>query len=137
MRNMKRALRRKFTPEDAPFDYAAAMAATDFETFDDLVTAPLHGFRDVRHYYESQSCRQYLSRIAVPTLVIHAVDDPFMSPDMIPGPGELSEHVALELSAHGGHVGFITGGPVSLRAWLPERIVRRFSDVLESTARRA
>lgn len=130
MRNMKRALRRKFPPDTDLFDYEAAMAARDFETFDDLVTAPLHGFRDVRHYYESQSCRQYLERIAVPTLIIHALDDPFMSLDMIPEAWELSPSVALELPARGGHVGFIDGPPWALRPWLPGRMMARYRAVL-------
>ncbi|MEL6199307.1 MAG: hydrolase [Pseudomonadota bacterium] len=133
MRNMKRALQRKFTPADAPFDFAAAMLAKDFETFDNLVTAPLHGFRDVEHYYDSQSCRQYLSQIAVPTRILHAVDDPFMSPDMIPKAHELSAHVSLELSKHGGHVGFITGGPLRLRPWLPGRIIASLQRELADT----
>ncbi|MEM1440437.1 MAG: hypothetical protein AAGF61_15880 [Pseudomonadota bacterium] len=130
---MKRALQRKFTPADAPFDFAAAMLAKDFETFDNLVTAPLHGFRDVEHYYDSQSCRQYLSQIAVPTRILHAVDDPFMSPDMIPKAHELSAHVSLELSKHGGHVGFITGGPLRLRPWLPGRIIASLQRELADT----
>ena len=133
MRNMKRALQRKFTPDDAPFDYEAAMLAKDFETFDNLVTAPLHGFRDVEHYYGSQSCRQYLSQIAVPTRILHAVDDPFMSPDMIPEAHELSGQVSLELSPHGGHVGFITGSPLRLRPWLPGRIIAALQQALGNT----
>lgn len=132
MRNMKRALRRKFPPDTDLFDYEAAMAARDFETFDDLVTAPLHGFRDVHDYYESQSCRQYLSRIAVPTLIIHAIDDPFMSRDMIPEAPELSREVALELPAHGGHVGFVHGPPWALRPWLPGRMIARYRQTLET-----
>ncbi|MEM7610864.1 MAG: hydrolase [Pseudomonadota bacterium] len=124
MRNMKRALRRKFAPHNAPFDYSAAMRTVTFEQFDDMVTAPLHGFSGKDHYYQSCSCRQFLADIGVPTLIVHAVDDPFMSEDMIPTDAEMSDHVTLELSTHGGHVGFIEGdSPRRLGFWLPRRII--------------
>ena len=129
MRNMRKALRRKFSSESAPFDFEAAMRARDFRSFDDAATAPLHGFRDVDHYYDSQSCRQYLTGIRRPTLIVHAIDDPFMSPDMIPQPDELSESVTLELTERGGHVGFVTREGGALKAWLPERILDYFSSL--------
>lgn len=133
MRNMKRALARKFQPATAPFDYAGAMASTTFEQFDDLVTAPLHGFDGKDHYYSASSCRQYLAAIEKPTLIIHATDDPFMSEDMIPAPDELSPSVTLQLSQHGGHVGFVTGTPpFSLRPWLPDRIVAFLAEQLDT-----
>ncbi|MFK8054448.1 MAG: hydrolase [Woeseiaceae bacterium] len=123
MRNMKKALRRKFDPMTAPFDFDAAMKTSTFEAFDDLVTAPLHGFDGKDDYYSSSSSRQYLKSISRPTLVIHAEDDPFMNTDMIPTAKELSSSVVLELSDKGGHVGFIEGdAPWRLHYWLPKRI---------------
>lgn len=131
MRNMKRAIRRKFTPAAAPFDYAAAMRTTTFEQFDDLVTAPLHGFAGKDAYYDSASSRQFLGSIGRPTLIVHAIDDPFMHPSMIPDDDELSANVTLELSATGGHVGFISGdGPRSLHHWLPQRLFAFFGQSL-------
>lgn len=128
MRNMKRALVRKFAPDDAPFDYDAAMNTTTFEQFDDLVTAPLHGFDGKDHYYSASSSRQFLAAIEKPTLILHAIDDPFMSADMIPTADELASSVTLELSDHGGHVGFVTGAPpFKLKPWLPGRIVDFFN----------
>lgn len=128
MRNMKRALERKFQPDTAPFDYVRAMSSATFEQFDDLVTAPLHGFDGKDHYYSASSCRQFLHAIDKPTLIIHAVDDPFMSVDMIPDESELGPAVTLELTEHGGHVGFVTGAlPFGLRPWLPSRIVAYFA----------
>lgn len=94
-----------------------------FWTFDEKVTAPLHGFPHVHAYYRESSSLGYLSKIATPTLVIHACDDPFMTPDVIPGEEELSPAVTLELSAHGGHVGFISGNiPGIADYWLEKRI---------------
>jgi predicted alpha/beta-fold hydrolase len=124
MRNMRNAMRRKFDPRNAPFDFERAERARDFETFDDIVTAPLHGFSGKDDYYSSCSSRQFLRGIERETLIIHAEDDPFMSPDIVPGAAELSPAVTLELSRFGGHVGFITGDAAGkLGFWLPGRII--------------
>ncbi len=94
-----------------------------FRRFDDRVTAPLHGFRGVDDYYRRSSSRQYLRGIRTPTLVLHARDDPLMTPAVVPAPGELSPAVRLEVSAGGGHVGFVHGPhPLAPRYWLEERI---------------
>ena len=94
-----------------------------FWEYDDRVVAKLHGFNDVHDYYRRSSCRQYLKTIAVPTLLIQAADDPFMTPDVIPRADELSAQVQLECSPHGGHVGFISGMiPFQPRYWLEQRI---------------
>jgi hypothetical protein len=94
-----------------------------FRDFDEHVTAPLHGFDGADHYYTVSSSRQYLKDIVVPTLLLHARDDPFMIENAIPEPDELSEAVVLELSTHGGHVGFVTGTwPWRAHYWLEERI---------------
>ncbi|MEL6870382.1 MAG: hydrolase [Pseudomonadota bacterium] len=124
MRNMKRALAAKFTPQNAPFDYAAAMRCVTFEAFDDQVTAPLHGFDGKDGYYSACSCRQFLGAIKTPTLIIHSRDDPFTSPQIIPTPEEVSSAVTLQVTERGGHVGFIEGrSPATWRFWLPGRIL--------------
>ena len=56
--------------------------------FDDLLTAPLHGFKNVHDYYEKASCHQYLKSVQVPTLLVHALDDPFMVPEVVPQASE-------------------------------------------------
>ncbi|WP_058533325.1 hydrolase [Legionella saoudiensis] len=99
--------------------------------FDQQITAPLHGFASVEDYYQKASSRQYLNGITVPTLIIHALDDPFMTPATIPGVSELSENVILELSQHGGHVGFITGkNKHQSKCWLEQRINYFFNGLL-------
>ncbi len=96
-----------------------------FRRFDDQVTAPLHGFSGVDDYYRRASSRQYLALIRVPTLLLHAADDPFMYPHTVPGAHELAESVELELAARGGHVGFIAGRwPARAEYWLEHRILR-------------
>ncbi len=95
----------------------------NFVQFDDRFTAPVHGFDDAMHYYRSCSSRQFLKHIQTPTLVIQARDDPFMTSAVLPEELEISDLVTVELSAHGGHVGFIGGGPVKPHHWLEPRIL--------------
>lgn len=91
--------------------------------FDDRVTAPLHGFRDAADYYAQSSSGSYLSTIRTPTLLIHALDDPFVDARAIPGADDLGPATELELSAQGGHVGFVSGSlPLVPHYWLEQRI---------------
>ena len=94
-----------------------------FWQYDDRVVAPLHGYQNVHDYYQRASSRQFLQHIAVPTLIIQSVDDPFMTPAVLPRLEELSASVHLEITHHGGHVGFISGkNPFKPIFWLEERI---------------
>ncbi|MCH9675355.1 MAG: hydrolase [Gammaproteobacteria bacterium] len=123
IRSMRKNLMRKFDGRACPVDYSQLTDSSSFWEFDDTVTAPLHGFEGVDDYYQRASSRQYLRNIARPTLVIHSRDDPFMTPDVIPQPHDLSAHVELEVSRSGGHVGFVSGAvPGRARYWLEERI---------------
>lgn len=98
-------------------------AIDSFWQYDDRVVAKLHGFNDVHDYYRRSSSRQYLKSISVPTLLIQALDDPFMTQEVLPAPDEVSPHVHLELTEHGGHVGFISGLiPFRPEYWLERRI---------------
>jgi hypothetical protein len=103
-----------------------------FWEFDNTVTAPLHGFKDAADYYQRASSRQFLKSIAVPTLIVHATDDPFMTPDCVPTEAELSEEIILEISPYGGHVGFITGDiPGWGEYWLEKRVIEYLSTTLK------
>jgi predicted alpha/beta-fold hydrolase len=91
--------------------------------FDNQITAKLHGFTNAEDYYAQSSCRQYLQSIRVPTLLLQAKDDPFMTEDALPQLHDISEQVQFELSEKGGHVGFITGNaPWALEYWLDKRV---------------
>jgi predicted alpha/beta-fold hydrolase len=132
--HLKDSTRRKFATRPPPFDLRPGLGASDFEGFDDRITAPLHGFADAPDYYRKSSCRAYLKHIHVPTLLVHAADDPFMTRASIPAAAELAPSVTLELSEHGGHVGFVAGdAPWNLRCWLEDRIVRHFNEALMTT----
>ncbi len=123
LRRLRASLQPKLAVMPMPFEAAQLERLKTFRQFDDVVTAPLHGFRDAEDYYTQSSCRPYLRGIAVPTLVLHARDDPFTTEDAIPTAAELSDSVKLELYPRGGHVGFVTGPlPWRARYWLEERI---------------
>ena len=112
----------KATRHEPPFPLDRLDELDSFHKFDNEVTAPLHGFRDVDDYYASSSSKQFLKRIEIPTLLLQAVDDPFLPSEALPKSDELGPAVTLELARHGGHVGFVTGGnPFKPRYWLEER----------------
>jgi predicted alpha/beta-fold hydrolase len=135
LKSMKESVRRKFNQHTAAFNWDLAMTATTFAEFDDAVTAPLHGFDGMNDYYGKCSSSRFLSQIAKPTLIINAIDDPFMTPDVIPDSSKLSQHVTLELSEAGGHVGFIEGGtPWRPKFYLPPRIIEFLSNYSASTS---
>ena len=80
--------------------------------FDDVVTAPVHGFRDAHDYYSRSSALRWLERIRLPTLLLSAVDDPFLPAAVLDDVERVVEHnssIHLEFLNHGGHVGFVAG----------------------------
>ncbi len=79
----------------------------NFWQFDHQVTAPLHGYSSAEDYYRRASSYYFLPFIETPTLILHALDDPFMSPDVLPGKSGCGSCVIIEASEKGGHVGFI------------------------------
>ncbi|NNJ97197.1 MAG: hydrolase [Gammaproteobacteria bacterium] len=127
MRSLKRSYQTKFERMASPLDVDID-TMKGFWDFDDQVTAPLHGFDGVDHYYRESSCRQYLSGINVPTRIIHALDDPFMFPRSIPDIDEISKSVELLLAEKGGHVGFVSGKyPWKPEYWYEQRIIEFLS----------
>ncbi|WP_262967107.1 hydrolase [Methylobacter psychrophilus] len=94
-----------------------------FWQYDNQVVAKLYGFKDAHDYYQRSSSRQFLKSITTTTLLIQAIDDPFMSEDVVPTLGELSSSIHLEITQGGGHVGFIAGEiPFKPNYWLEQRI---------------
>ena len=133
---MKRAIRRKFNEYTAAFDWRRTMAARTFAEFDDAVTAPLHGFSGKDEYYDRCSSIRFLREIQIPTLIINALDDPFMSPAALPTAEQMSDTVTLEISRHGGHIGFIDGGyPWKPTYYLPDRIIAHLETTIAGTGR--
>jgi predicted alpha/beta-fold hydrolase len=123
MHRMRRSVAHKRERIAMPLAITDLSRLRTFREFDEHVTAPLHGFRGATHYYDVSSCRQYLSGISHPTLIVHALDDPFMTPATAPTAEEVSRSTTLELYRSGGHVGFVSGRwPWQARYWLDQRI---------------
>jgi predicted alpha/beta-fold hydrolase len=108
------------------YDPAAVRRARSLREFDNLVTAPLHGFRDTDDYWTRASSKPYLAAIRVPTLLVNARDDPFLPEAALPAPGEVSPAVRLEFTPRGGHVGFVTAPFPGHIEWLPQRLLHFF-----------
>ena len=99
------------------------MRARKVRDFDQALTAPLHGFADADEYYRASSAGQFLGAIAVPTLLIHSMDDPIAVPEVIPHAAiAANSHLETAFTASGGHVGFVAGpGPWAPLFWAEER----------------
>lgn len=94
--------------------------------FDDLVTAPLHGFTGTADYWRRAGSQPWLHDVAVPTLVLNARNDPFVPGASLPTVAEVSRHVVLEQPPTGGHAGFVTGPFPGRLGWLPTRLLQFF-----------
>lgn len=126
VRRLLRSLRAKVRARQAdlgPFlDVPRAHAARTFREFDDAATAPLHGFRDADDYYARSSSATFLRAIRVETLLIHAADDPFLPPSVIPRDAVARNPRLHPLFVrHGGHVGFVAGQPWRRVYWAEAR----------------
>jgi predicted alpha/beta-fold hydrolase len=103
-------------PDLAPQEKIAALRT--LEDFDNLITGPLHGFADAHDYYRRSSSLPWLDKIAVRTLLLNAVDDPMLPPEVLDDVREIARRnpsLQVEFVAKGGHAGFITG----FRPWRP------------------
>jgi uncharacterized protein len=122
LRTLKAKSRAKLVQHEGLFDRSRMEAARTLHTFDDVVTGPVHGFADAIDYWTRSSSKPLLRRIAVPTLVLNARNDPFLPASALPGADEVSRNVLLEFPADGGHVGFVDAGPDGAE-WMPRHVV--------------
>lgn len=129
VRHFLRSLRQKAMLKEIELrqrcDYDAVQRARSFREFDDAATAPLHGFVSASDYYARSSSRPFLDRVRIPTLLIHALDDPFLPPDALPHDA-VRENPLLETAwtSRGGHVGFIGGSPRRPDFWAERQAAR-------------
>ncbi|WP_373184461.1 hydrolase [Halopseudomonas sp.] len=123
---------RLFAHQDRGAEHArlAALGSLEgmdsFWDFDGRVTAPLHGYTSAEDYYRRCSSRFFLGTIAVPTLIIQALNDPFVYPHSLPEQVELSPGTQMELHPGGGHVGFVEGSVAKPRFYLERRLPQWF-----------
>ncbi len=133
VRDLRRKVARKRALVSARIEVAAALRAATFEQFDDAFTAPLHGFRDADDYYAQSSSAPWLPGIAVPTCVVHALDDPFLPATAVPLAAlRGNPSITALLSAAGGHVGFVHGTPWAPRFFAEQAIARFLARTLEA-----
>ena len=129
---MKKTACRKATQFPKLLNIEQLLETTTFREFDELCTAPLHGFTGADDYYTMNSCRRYLPKITTPTLIVQAHDDPFMTVEQIPKDHELGTAVQLELVASGGHIGFVSGPlPGCSEYWLERRLTAFFTQLTD------
>lgn len=102
-------IREKAARFPGEFDISPLDRIRTFEEFDELYTAPLHGFPNAATYWERCSSKSFLRSIKIPTLIVNALDDPFLRPPSFPrDEAQKNPNVLLETPARGGHVGFVT-----------------------------
>lgn len=106
------------------FNRDAMLNARDLYEFDNVVTAPLHGYLDTDDYWHRASAKHILNDITVPTLVLNARNDPFLPAQHLPT--QAAKCVTLDYPDHGGHVGFAAGGIPGHLNWLPQKILHFF-----------
>jgi len=123
LRTMVPKALRKLAQHPGLFDGAKLRAARTLYEFDNLFTAPLHGFRDTEDYWARGSARPHLHRIRIPALVLNALNDPFVPASSLPRPSEAGAFVTLWQPEHGGHVGFPRGRWPGHVLTLPEQVM--------------
>ena len=116
----------KIAAHDLAIDARAIHASLTFRQFDDLFTAPLHGFKDAADYWSRSSSKPWLKHIRVTTLLVNAQNDPFLPSAVLPSTAEVSDAVTLDFPKSGGHAGFVSGPFPGNLDWLPRRILKFF-----------
>ncbi|MEP7064853.1 MAG: hydrolase [Gemmatimonadota bacterium] len=112
LRSLRRKALAKSDRYPGAFRREIVLRARTLYDFDDLVTAPVHGFRDAADYYAQSSSLPYLARIRTPTLLLSARDDPFLPSEVLDEVRDVANSTSslhLEFVEQGGHVGFVSG----------------------------
>jgi predicted alpha/beta-fold hydrolase len=123
LRTMKPKAFAKLAQHPGLFDRAKLLAARDLYDFDNVFTAPLHGFKNTDDYWQRGSAKPHLHRIRVPALVLNARNDPFVPAHCLPQQREVGDFVTLWQPPHGGHVGFPGGRWPGHVLTLPEQVM--------------
>ena len=126
-------MRQKIKDKSLVMDLGVSLDGIDkiksFQEFDDRFTGPLHGFKDGSHYYKEVSCKQWLEKINVPTLIVNAKDDPFLTKECFPiEEARRNKNIFLEIPKSGGHVGFVSFNSDRLY-WSEERAHEFFKNM--------
>lgn len=111
LRTMKPRALAKLRQYPGLFNEEAMLASRTLYEFDNVFTAPLHGFKDVEDYWARASAKPHLHRVRIAALALNALNDPFIPAWSLPKASDVSSNVMLWQPAQGGHVGFPAGGP--------------------------
>jgi uncharacterized protein len=122
LRTMKPKALRKLAQHPKLFDAQKLHAARDLYEFDNVFTAPVHGFKDTDDYWRRASAKPHLHTIQIPTLVVNALNDPFVPAASLPTQAQVGKNVTLWQPRHGGHVGFARGAFPSAIDVLPHTV---------------
>ena len=141
LRTLRSKARLKLARDPDLFDGSALERARTLFEFDDVVTAPVHGFEDAADYYRRSSSLRFLTAINRPTLLLSAYDDPFLPADVLDEVERRAHEnrcLTVEFHQRGGHVGFIAGRvPWSPRYYAEERVMAFLDRVLHSACSRS
>ncbi|GAB3655261.1 YheT family hydrolase [Ramlibacter alkalitolerans] len=126
LHTMKPKALQKWAQHPGLFDREALLRASDLYEFDNIFTAPVHGFTGVEDYWARASAKPHLHRIRIPALALNALNDPFVPAASLPQAADISATMTLWQPAQGGHVGFPSGPfpghvlamPEAVTAWL-------------------
>lgn len=126
MRTLLAKTRAKRPRFEQACDWDRVLASKNLLQFDDAFTAPVHGYDDAADYYARASAKPKLGGITLPTLLLNALNDPFVPRDIL-AHLELSPSTCVDWPLQGGHVGFASGAGVGELSWLPERLFAWFT----------
>lgn len=136
LKTLRRKAAAKLSRFPGLFDDDALLRARTLYDFDEVVTGPIHGFRGAHDYYVRSSSLRFLSGIRRPTLLVSAMDDPFLPSEVLDQVSVVARDnpfLTTEFTRRGGHVGFVAGSP-----WRPqyyaERRVGEFLEAVLATA---
>jgi predicted alpha/beta-fold hydrolase len=130
LRTMKPKAMAKLKQHPGLFDAKKLLASKDLYEFDNVFTAPLHGFQNTDEYWLRASALPVMPQIQVPALALNAMNDPFVPADSLPTTKKVSTYVELWQPQEGGHVGFARGAlpghlkamPEAVGAWLLQHV---------------
>jgi predicted alpha/beta-fold hydrolase len=128
VRNLKARMRRKAAAFPGLFPLEPLKRIWTVRRFDDVYTAPHHGFRDSADYYYRASALRVVDRIRIPTLIIAAEDDPFVPPVPFRHPAVIGNRwITVTLRQHGGHCAFVEHAENGYDGYWAEREILRFA----------
>lgn len=130
MRLLRVKMKAKAELHPGALDLSKLDEITTFHEFDNLYTAPLHGFESAKAYWHNCSCKWGLPNIRIPTLILNAEDDPFLPASCYPiKEANENPHLHVEVPRYGGHLGFVDWRR-DRKYWSERRALAFFSSIL-------